>query len=56
MTTFEWNLFDAFENGDIQVVKEILQKQEINLNCQDDEVFFFSFLSFSLFFEFDLIC
>ena len=55
-SNFEKDLFNALENKDIQGAKDILQKQEINLNCQDDAVFFFSFLFLSLSFGFDLIC
>ena len=49
----EKNLFEAFEDEDIQAVKDILQKQEINLNCRDKVFFLFISFFFSLF---GLIC
>ena len=45
----------AVRNGDEELVKDILQKQQINLNFQDNEVFktvfFLSFLFLFFFFE-----
>ena len=37
MDDSEQNLFDAVQNGDEKLVKDILQKQQINLNVQDDD-------------------
>ena len=56
-SNLENDLFEAIQKKDIQGAKDLLQKQEINLNCQDEEVFFlFISFSFSLFFGFDLGC
>ena len=55
-SNLENDLFEAIRKKDIQGVKDILQKQEINLNCQDEKVFFSFDFFLSLSFGFDLIC
>ena len=39
-------LFDAIENGDDQLVKEILQKEEIDIECKNEVLHKNSFFCF----------
>ena len=49
----EKKLFDAIEHGDEEVVKEILQTQEIDFNCKDAVI---SFVNYKKISSFSFLC